>query len=219
MISSTQRSSVAIALLFLAGSTNHLSQAFSVLSKQTAPRGRVSLNEKIIGESDAQSETKALEVEDTSPPKTKKVVKKASGGGNHKEGVFSPIVYLAKDVLGKDELNKLRGKVIAMHSGVISKFVDTHETPFGQAVLSALYKATDTDGDGKLSADEIESALGRLGFVWLKEKQIGGIVKRADLDENGEIDWDEYVKAAPKTIRTNLTKLAKKNGTDMGLLV
>ena len=44
-------------------------------------------------------------------------------------------------------------------------------------------------------------------------------MKRADLDKNGDIDWDEYVRAAPKTIRTNLVKLAKKNGTEMGLLV
>ena len=106
-----------------------------------------------------------------------------------------------------------------MHSDVIGKFVDTHETSFGQAMLSTLYRAADTNGDGKLSAEEIQSALRSLGFVWLKEKQIDGIVKRADLDKNGEIDWEEYIKAAPKTIRTNLVKLAKKNGTEMGLLV
>jgi hypothetical protein len=52
----------------------------------------------------------------------------------------------------------------------------------------------------------------------LQSKQIQGIFKRADLDENGSIDFDEFMKEAPKTLRTNLIKLAKKNGDGMGLL-
>jgi Ca2+-binding EF-hand superfamily protein len=57
-----------------------------------------------------------------------------------------------------------------------------------------------------------------LGFSWLQSKQIQGIFQRADLDDNGAIDFDEFMKEAPKTLRTNLIKLAKKNGGDMGLL-
>ena len=44
-------------------------------------------------------------------------------------------------------------------------------------------------------------------------------MKRADLNKNGVLEYDEFVVAAPKTLRTNLVKLAKKNGGEMGLLV
>jgi hypothetical protein len=233
MMNPTQRPFLVMSISVLVGSACHLSQAFTVASRGATSRGipstiqassieteipyyaQISTYERIIEDS-----TDKVEIVQNIPmPKVKKVVKKGGSGAKHKEGVFSPVVYLAKDILGQDKLNKLRGKVISIHSDVIGKFVDTHETSFGQTMLSTLYRAADTNGDGKLSADEIESALRSLGFVWLKEKQIDGIIKRADLDKNGEIDWEEYVKAAPKTIRTNLVKLAKKNGTEMGLLV
>jgi Ca2+-binding EF-hand superfamily protein len=53
----------------------------------------------------------------------------------------------------------------------------------------------------------------------LKEKQVKGIFERADTDENGTIDLQEWMTEAPKTLRTNLTKLAKKNGGELGFLV
>ena len=40
----------------------------------------------------------------------------------------------------------------------------------------------------------------------------------ADLDANGYLDYQEWRKEAPKTLRTNLIKLAKRNGGEMGLL-
>jgi hypothetical protein len=33
------------------------------------------------------------------------------------------------------------------------------------------------------------------------------------------IDFEEFAKAAPKVLRTNLVKLAKQNGNDLGFLV
>mmetsp|Transcript_3155 Transcript_3155/g.4199 ORF Transcript_3155/g.4199 Transcript_3155/m.4199 type:complete len:147 (+) Transcript_3155:49-489(+) len=39
-----------------------------------------------------------------------------------KFGIFSPLVYGAKIVLGQDKLNKLRGKGIGLHSQVIGDF-------------------------------------------------------------------------------------------------
>ena len=32
------------------------------------------------------------------------------------------------------------------------------------------------------------------------------------------IDYDEFVKEAPKTLKTNLVKLAKENGAELGFL-
>merc|ERR1712232_398606 len=112
----------------------------------------------------------------------------------HPDGIFTPLVKLGKTVLGEDELNKVRAQIISKHTDVIKNFVDTHSTPTGKI------------------------ALNKLGFKWLNEKQINGIVKRADLDENGVVDFEEFLEAAPKTLRTNLVKLAKKNGGELGFL-
>jgi EF-hand domain pair len=152
------------------------------------------------------------------PPSPVAPKKKAVKKGEHKDGVFSPMVLFVKGVLGDELLNKVRGKVISLHSEVIGSFVETAETTFGDAVLRSLFKLADKDSNGTICKDELQFALRSLGFSWLQEKQIEGIFQRADGDGNGSIDIDEWVKEAPKTLRTNLVKLAKKNGGDMGLL-
>jgi len=154
-------------------------------------------------------------------PVKKKALPKKKKGANpaHKEGVFSPVVVLARQFLGDQTLNKVRGKFIAKHSDVIKGFVATSDSPFGQKALSELFKAADKDSDGKLNKEEIAIALRSLGFSWLKEKQIDGIIARADMDQNGLIDYEEFAVEAPRTLKTNLVKLAKKNGGDMGWLV
>jgi hypothetical protein len=138
---------------------------------------------------------------------------------NHsQDGIFAPVVKAAKVVLGEEKLNKIRGKVIGMHSDVIGNFVDTYEWPTGQIALKTLFQVADKDGNGIIDEKELMAAFNALGFTWLKEKQIQGILKRADNDENGVIDMEEFMKEAPKTLRTNLVKLAKKNGGDLGFL-
>jgi hypothetical protein len=149
----------------------------------------------------------------------KKAAPKPKAGGAHKTaGVFSPIVLTAKQVIGDEMLNKIRAKVISMHSEVIGNFVQTYDTPVGRSVLKSLFGVADVNRNGNIDEEELATALQTLGFYWLQSKQIQGIFKRADLDENGSIDFDEFVKEAPKTLRTNLVKLAKKNGGEMGLL-
>ena len=99
-------------------------------------------------------------------------------------GIFAPAVKASKTVLGEKELNKLRGKVIAEHSKVISAFVDTSESGFGQLVLKQMFEAADKDGDGTLSKEEVREALHALGFKFIKEKQIDMVFERGDLDGN-----------------------------------
>lgn len=140
-------------------------------------------------------------------------------GGGHKEGVFSPVVRLGKSFLGEQKLKGIRGKVISMHSGVIKDFVATSDTSFGQTALKTLFSMADKNGDGSLDKEEITEALNKLGFEWFEEKEIEGILKRADKDKNGTIELEEFEKEVPKTLKTNLVKLAKKNGDEMGLLV
>jgi hypothetical protein len=148
----------------------------------------------------------------------KKVAPKKMAAAHGKEGVLSPIVKSIKAVMGDEELNKLRGKVIGMHSELIGNFVATADTPFGQAVLKRMYATFDSDRNGTLEESELEKLLLTLGFSHLNAKQIHGIFDRADSDHDGHVTMEEWMKEAPKTLRTNLIKLAKKNGGDMGLL-
>ena len=58
------------------------------------------------------------------------------------------------------------------------------------------------------------------GFEWLSDdSKVSELVSRSDLDMNEVIDFEEFCQAAPKTLRTNLIKLAKQNGNDLGFLV
>ena len=146
-------------------------------------------------------------------PKKKKIAAKKDA-----DGLFAPAVLLTKDILGDTELNKLRAKIIGLHSDVIGKFTSTAQSEFGNQVLKVLFTLADKDGDGTIDEKELKVALDAMGFDFLKEKQIAGIFKRADGDENGRLDFDEWQQAAPKTLKAALIKLAKKNGHDLGFL-
>jgi len=135
-----------------------------------------------------------------------------------KVGLFAPLVKGTKAVMGEKELNKLRAEVIAQHSKVISAFVDTSDSPFGQIVLKQLFEAADKDGNGTLDRGEIRDALHALGFTFVEDKQLDQIFKRGDLDGNQVIDFEEFVKETPKTLRSSLIKMAKTNGHDLGFL-
>lgn len=155
---------------------------------------------------------------ETKPVAAKKAAPKKKGNP-HKEGVFSPIVVAAGTVMGEETLNKVRGKVIAIHSDLIKSFVGTSDTAFGKAVLKQLFNLVDTDKSGYLDKEELAVALSMLGFEWLKEKHVAKIFERADANGDEEISLEEFMQEAPKTLSTNLVKLAKKNGGEMGLLV
>jgi len=137
----------------------------------------------------------------------------------HQEGIFSPVVKAAKIVLGEKTLNKVRAKGISLHSQVIGDFVATADTPFGKAALRRLFTLSDKDGNGTIDKEELREALTVLGFKWIKDKQVEGIFTRADTDGNGAIDYEEWCAEAPRTLRTNLIKLAKTNGGELGFLV
>jgi hypothetical protein len=151
--------------------------------------------------------------------KEEKATTKKPAAAHGKQGPLSPLVLTLNNTIGDSELNKLRGKVIGLHSDVIGSFVETADSPFGQTVLKSLFSAADKNHDGKIDESELETALRVLGFDFLKSKQVQGILGRADANQDGRIDMEEWMREAPKTLRTNLIKLAKKNGGELGLLV
>ena len=133
-------------------------------------------------------------------------------------GIFAPVVGASKAVLGEKQLNQVRGDVIAAHSKVISAFVDTSESPFGQIVLKQMFEAADKDGNGTLDREEVRDALQALGFTFIEDKQLNKIFERGDTNGDEVIDFEEFVKETPKTLRSSLIKLAKTNGHDLGFL-
>merc|ERR1712125_268288 len=135
-----------------------------------------------------------------------------------KNGIFTPAVKGLRFVLGDEKLNKLRAKVITLHSDVIKNFVKTSDSSFGQTVLKQLFVLADQDHNGTIEEDELQTALETLGFDFLREKQIKGIFERADRNKDGHIDLKEFIEAAPRTLQTNLVKLAKNNGGNLGFL-
>jgi hypothetical protein len=187
-------------------------------------------SENVVAEASPQNDATKLIMDippmpvDTATPSSKpdiapKKPKKAGGGNPHKEGVFSPIVIAAGVILGEDQLNKIRGQAIALHSDLIKSFVDTSDSALGQAVLRQLFTFVDTDNSGYLDKAEVAQALSLLGFKWLGDGQVDKIFERADADGDKTISLEEFMAEAPKTLRTNLVKLAKTNGGEMGLLV
>jgi hypothetical protein len=160
-----------------------------------------------------------VEVETATTPKPAAKKAPKEKGVSHKEGVLSPIVVAAGTILGEEQLNKIRGKVIALHSDIIKSFVGTSDSDVGKAVLRQLFVLVDTDKSGYLDKSEVTVALNMLGFKWLKEKHIEKIFERADANGDMEISLEEFVDEAPKTLKVNLVKLAKANGGEMGLLV
>lgn len=151
-------------------------------------------------------------------PKVRQPAKKTLPKNNNQEGPFAPAVLALKEVLGTEALNKLRAKVISEHSNVIKGFVQTSDSEFGQSVLRLLFRVADKNANGELDREEFKEYLESLGFGFLKEKQVNGMFEKADIDHNGTIDMDEWMRSAPGTLKGNLIKLAKKNGHDLGFL-
>ena len=97
--------------------------------------------------------------------------------------------------------------------------METSDSVFGKTVLQQQFKYVDADNSGYIDKDELSVALSLLGFKWLKEKQVDGIFARADVNGDGMISMEEFMNEAPRTLKTNLVKLAKNNGGDLGFLV
>lgn len=154
-----------------------------------------------------------------SPKVTKALPRTTMFAAVAKRGIFSPAVEGAKKLMGEQELREFRAKVILEHSKVIGKFVDTSDSKFGRIALKALFEAADGNGDGTLDVDEVRAACNALGFSWLDEEKSQVLVAKADVDENDVIDFEEFCTSAPKVLRTNLVKLAKQNGNDLGFLI
>mmetsp|Transcript_46733 Transcript_46733/g.50412 ORF Transcript_46733/g.50412 Transcript_46733/m.50412 type:complete len:265 (-) Transcript_46733:278-1072(-) len=154
------------------------------------------------------------------PTATKKTTKKKNPleDMSNDEGLFAPAVLLTKNIVGTKELNALRARIIKEHTNVIGKLTETSDSAFGDTVLKLLFDLADKDGNGTIDEAELQRALNAIGCGFIPEQQINGMFKRADKDGNCGLDYEEWCQAAPKTLKTALVKLAKKNGHELGFL-
>mmetsp|Transcript_28120 Transcript_28120/g.42219 ORF Transcript_28120/g.42219 Transcript_28120/m.42219 type:complete len:244 (+) Transcript_28120:136-867(+) len=198
--------------------TNTIADAYQQVAEVTASVERAAAEAQAAAEA-SESSKLIMDIPPTPVAPKKKPAPKKKANAAHKEGVFSPIVIAAGTLLGPDQLNKVRAKAISIHSDLIKSFVGTSDSAIGQTVLQQLFKYVDADNSGFIDKEELSVALSLLGFRWLKEKQVNGIFDRADKNGDGIISMEEFMDEAPRTLKTNLVKLAKNNGGDMGLLV
>ena len=195
--------------------TDNIANAYQQVAEVTASVEQAAQEAAVAAE--AESSKLIMDIPPT--PVAPKKTAPAKANAAHKEGVFSPIVIAAGTILGPELLNKVRAKAISMHSDIIKSFVETSDSEFGNAVLQQIFKYVDADKSGYIDKDELSVALSLLGFKWLKEKQVDGIFARADVNGDGMISMEEFMNEAPRTLKTNLVKLAKNNGGDLGFLV
>jgi len=199
-------------------STNTIADAYQQVAEVTASVERAAAEAQAAAEA-SESSKLIMDIPPTPVAPKKKPAPKKKANAAHKEGVFSPIVVVAGTILGPEQLNKVRAKAITIHSDLIKSFVGTSDSAIGQTVLQQLFKYVDADNSGYIDKEELAVALSLLGFKWLKEKQVNAIFDRADVNKDGMISMEEFMDEAPRTLKTNLVKLAKNNGGDMGLLV
>eukprot|EP00985_Skeletonema_marinoi_P017279 scaffold9388_cov148-Skeletonema_marinoi.AAC.24 len=199
-------------------STNTIADAYQQVAEVTASVEKAAAEAQAAAEA-SESSKLIMDIPPTPVAPKKKPAPKKKANAAHKEGVFSPIVVVAGTILGPEQLNKVRAKVITIHSDLIKSFVGTSDSAIGQTVLQQLFKYVDADNSGYIDKEELAVALSLLGFKWLKEKQVNAIFDRADVNKDGMISLEEFMNEAPRTLKTNLVKLAKNNGGDMGLLV
>jgi len=68
---------------------------------------------------------------------------------------------------------------------------DIDGTPIDKAVLKAEFSAMDTSGDGSLNPEELTAVFTKLGKT-PKKSTINNLVRLADTDGNGTIEWEEF---------------------------
>ena len=60
-----------------------------------------------------------------------------------------------------------------------------------------IFEALDQDNDGKISTDDLKTALGKAGFE-LTDSEVENVIGMADADGSGTVNWDEFLKVLEK---------------------
>ena len=69
----------------------------------------------------------------------------------------------------------------------------TYKPKVDQEEIIAIFRIFDKDGDGFITADEIKQEMGNHGDIFTEE-QVQQMMKGADSNGDGKIDYEEFVK-------------------------
>jgi len=97
------------------------------------------------------------------------------------------------DMLHEVDLNK-DGK-IDFHEFAI--MMEKRVAEEQRTIMSNLFKAIDEDNSGTLTADELKNALQEMGHL-ATEKDVNKMMELADLNHDGLIDIEEFIKVMAK---------------------
>lgn len=123
--------------------------------------------------------------------------------GNYPLPSPETITNLISNLQVFQSLNKLRD---AINTFITSQVISLQETKD----IREMFKAIDTNGDGKLSKQEMVNGFVANNDIEDQEKYIEKIMQEVDSDGNGYIDYNEFIKAtiSEKTLysRENIKK-------------
>jgi len=116
--------------------------------------------------------------------------------GMGKAGQFtaqeSSVIFDLADTDGNGEIDI--GEFVALMFPSASELISKLKVNFkSEADVVAAFKSWDTDGDGQISFKELSAAVQRTGQNLSKE-EINSIFVIGDIDQNGEIDMDEFMR-------------------------
>merc|ERR1711924_553960 len=114
---------------------------------------------------------------------------------------------------GRKELNTFRAKVIKEHTAVISAFVDTSESKFGQIALKRMFEAADKDGNGTLDPDEVKAALNALGFTFIDKNEVDKISRRRTRTKTTSSTSRSSARRRPRRCEPPSSSLPSRTGT------
>lgn len=98
------------------------------------------------------------------------------------EDILAMISEVDKDGSGEIDFNEFLQLMAAKQANM------TMEDEFRNA-----FNVFDKDGSGYISADELKQVLANLGEA-MTDEEIGDMVREADLDLDGQVSFDEFVK-------------------------
>merc|ERR1719281_1262957 len=84
--------------------------------------------------------------------------------------------------------------------------MDANMDRFSPEGLRREFEAIDTSGDGSLDVDELHALFKRLGKD-VKRGTIANLVRLADEDGNGTIEWPEFAKIFEKASKVEQIRL------------
>ncbi|XP_074663137.1 neo-calmodulin-like [Tubulanus polymorphus] len=103
----------------------------------------------------------------------------------------NPTVGDIEDIIHQVDTNDNGTIEFNEFKGLMDHFDEKHPNPEDE--LMRAFRVFDADGNGKISADELKKMLRKRGDK-LTEEEMNDVMNNADINEDGFIDYEEFVR-------------------------